>query len=84
VLARGSTIEVKLRAGYFVPSPFYIHLPAGHLPSPGEPFLHATAAKLGLQQDKLLVKSSPLGASLASYSTTAAGTAAAAAAKAAT
>jgi len=47
VLAKGSAIQVKLGAGEPALYPLQIHLPAGRLQSPGEPFLRAKAAKLG-------------------------------------
>jgi len=37
VLARGSTIQVKLRVGELIPYPFHIHLPTGRLLNLGSP-----------------------------------------------
>lgn len=83
VLAKGPTIKVRLGVGDPVTYPFHIHLPAGRLPSPGEPFQRASTEEVARQLGKLLGKPSPLRAPSAPCPTAAAGTAATAAAEAA-
>eukprot|EP00983_Pelagomonas_calceolata_P045705 1139850-Pelagomonas_calceolata.AAC.1 len=47
------------------PYPFHQHLPAGHLPNPGEPFLHLNAVCLGQQLKQLLYEPPPAAAAAA-------------------
>eukprot|EP00200_Dunaliella_tertiolecta_P003930 CAMPEP_0202347116 /NCGR_PEP_ID=MMETSP1126-20121109/5619_1 /ASSEMBLY_ACC=CAM_ASM_000457 /TAXON_ID=3047 /ORGANISM="Dunaliella tertiolecta, Strain CCMP1320" /LENGTH=373 /DNA_ID=CAMNT_0048938627 /DNA_START=709 /DNA_END=1828 /DNA_ORIENTATION=+ len=59
VQVRGKAIVVKLGEGELVPYPFRQHLPSGRIPSPGEPFLHLNAGRLGQQLKQLLKPPSP-------------------------